>query len=184
MPAASFFAAIDVLVASVLLYAGAEALRCRALLRGRRGPAARYWGLAAAGLAVLAFDELLGLHEAAGWLIASLGAPAPWHTPRWDDVVLAGCVLAAAAISLACRSELRQSGRTLALLAAGLGLAGIAVTLDTLGRAAVIEELLELGAALLIALAMRVRRIEARTRPPDRAALERPTPGDAGLVPG
>ncbi len=178
MTATLGFIALDAAVAALLLYAAAEAFRSWTLLRHG------YWRIAALGLALLAFDELLGLHEAIGWLIASLGAPAPWHTPLWDDVVLACYVLLAAAISLACLAELRRSPRTLVLLVLGFGVAACGVLLDNLADARAIEEPIELAGALLIALAMRVRRIEARTTPAGRAASGRQAPGDAGLVPG
>ena len=172
MPAASVLFAIDIAVAAALCYAAAEAFRCWSLLH------AGYWRLAAAGLAVLALDELLGLHEAIGWAIASLGAPAPWHTSHWDDVVLAGYVLIAAAISLAHLGELRRSRRAFALLALGFGLAALAVLLDNLASVVALEELLELAGAVVIAMAMRVRRIEAssvslmRRSPRARAGAE------------
>lgn len=178
MTATLGFIALDIAVAALLLYAASEAVRSSLLLR------ASYWRLAALGLALLAFDELLGLHEAIGWLIASLGAPAPWHTSRWDDVVLACYVLIAAAISLAHLGELRRSPRTLVLLALGFGVAACGVLLDNLADARAVEEPIELAGAVLIALAMRVRRIEAGTTPAERAASGRQTPGDAGLVPG
>ena len=180
MPAASVLFAIDIAVAAALCYAATEAFRCWTLLH------AGYWRLAATGLAVLALDELLGLHEAIGWAIASLGAPAPWHTSHWDDVVLAGYVLIAAAISLAQLGELRRSRRAFALLALGFGLAALAVLLDNLaqspggaiGQLGAVEELLELAGAVVIAMAMRVRRIEAssvslmRRSPRARAGAE------------
>ena len=172
MPAASVLFAIDIAVAAALCYAAAEAFRCWSLLH------AGYWRLAAAGLAVLALDELLGLHEAIGWAIASLGAPAPWHTSHWDDVVLAGYVLIAAAISLAQLGELRRSRRAFALLALGFGLAALAVLLDNLASVVALEELLELAGAVVIAMAMRVRRVEAssvslmRRSPRARAGAE------------
>ena len=175
---APVFVFIDAAVAALLLYAAVEAFRCSTLLR------ARYWRLAAFGLAILALDELLGLHEAAGWLIASLGAPAPWHTSHWDDVVLAGYVLLAAAISLAYLGELRRSSRAFALLALGFGVAALAVLLDNVAHAPAIEEPLELVAAALIAGAMRARRIEASAAPGPRRA-DRPRPRDAAdVVPG
>ena len=169
---------IDAAVAALLFYAAVEAFRCwRRLHSG-------YWRLAAIGLTTLALDELLGLHEAIGWAIASLGAPAPWHTSHWDDVVLAGYVLLAAAISLAHLGELRRSPRTFVLLALGFGLAALAVLLDNLASVAVIEELLELGSATLIALGLRVRRSEASGE-----AGRRPSPAVRGregaeVVPG
>ena len=177
MPATLVLAAADIAVAAALLYAATEAFRCWTLLRGAAPPGspgqAGYWRLAAAGLAGLAFDELIGLHEAIGWAIASLGAPAPWHTSHWDDVVLAGYVLLAAAISLAHLGELRRSRRAFALLALGFGLAALAVLLDNLaqspaggiGRFGALEELLELASGVMIAIAMRVRRIEASAAP-------------------
>ena len=157
MPATLVLAAADIAVAAALLYAATEAFRCWTLLH------AGYWRLAAAGLAVLALDELIGLHEAIGWAIASLGAPAPWHTSHWDDVVLAGYVLTAGAISLAHLGELRRSRRAFALLALGFGLAALAVLLDNLAQspANALEEVLELASGVMIAIAMRVRRIEA-----------------------
>ena len=146
---------IDAAVAALLFYAAVEAYRCwRRLHSG-------YWRLAAIGLTTLALDELLGLHEAIGWAIASLGAPAPWHTSHWDAVVLAGYVLIAAAISLAHLDELRRSPRAFAVLTLGFGLAALAVLLDNLANVVVIEELLELAGAVLIAAATRIRRSEA-----------------------
>lgn len=188
MPATLVLAATDIAVAAALLYAAAEAFRSWAILRraGQPGFAARarYWRLAALGLAGLALDELLGLHEAIGWLIASLGAPQPWHTSHWDDVVLAGYVLLAAAISLLHLGELRRSPRAFALLAPGFGLAALAVLLDNLAHAPAGEELLELASAALIAIAMRVRRIEATgARVTRRPARIRPRDGAEG-VPG
>ena len=178
MPVTPVFTFIDIAVAAALLYAAFEAFRCWMLLR------AGYWRLAALGLAALALDELLGLHEAIGWVIASLGTPAPWHTAHWDDVVLAGYVLIAAAISLAHLGELRRSPRAFALLALGFGSAALAVLLDNLASVVVVEELLELGSAALIAAAMRVRRSEAGgASPAHRRARERPREG-AGVVPG
>ena len=184
MPATLVLAAADIAVAAALLYAATEAFRCWTLLH------AGYWRLAAAGLAVLALDELLGLHEAIGWAIASLGAPAPWHTSHWDDVVLAGYVLTAGAISLAHLGELRRSRRAFALLALGFGLAALAVLLDNLaqspaggiGRFGALEELLELAGALTIAIAMRVRRIEASAAPRlRRSPLARGLDGPASV---
>ena len=145
---------------------------------------ARYWRLAALGLAALALDELLGLHEAIGWAIASLGAPAPWHTSHWDDVVLAGYVLLAAAISIAHLGALRRSPRAFVLLAFGFGVAALAVLLDNLAHAPAVEEPLELMGAALIATALRVRRIEAAAiRGAHRSAAVRPGEG-AEVVPG
>ena len=155
MPASLVFDALDIAVAAVLLHAATEAFRCWTFLH------AGYWRLAAAGLGLLALDELLGLHEAIGWAIASLGAPAPWHTSHWDDVVLAGYVLIAMAISLAHLGELRRSRRAFALLALGFGLAALAVLLDNIASVVALEELLELAGAVVIAMAMRVRRVEA-----------------------
>lgn len=178
MPVTPVFTFIDIAVAGALLYAAAEALRC--WMRLRSG----YWRLAALGLAVLALDELLGLHEAIGWVIASIGTPAPWHTSHWDDVVLAGYVLIAAAISLAHLGELRRSPRAFALLALGFGIAALAVLLDNLAHAPAVEESLELVGAALIAAAMRVRRIEANgASPARRPARERPRES-AEVVPG
>ena len=176
MPASLVFDALDIAVAAVLLYAATEAFRCWTLLH------AAYWRLAAAGLGLLALDELLGLHEAIGWAIASLGAPAPWHTSHWDDVVLAGYVLIAAAISLAHLGELRRSRRAFALLALGFGLAALAVLLDNIASVVALEELLELAGAVVIAMAMRVRRVEAGS-----ASLMRRSPrarAGAEVVPG
>ena len=186
MPVTLVLATIDIAVAATLLYAAAEAYRSWTLLRGAgpHGPGAGsgYWRLAALGLAALALDELLGLHEAIGWAIASLGAPAPWHTSHWDDVVLAGYVLLAGAISLAHLGELRRSRRAFALLALGFGLAALAVLLDNLASVVALEELLELAAAVVIAMAMRVRRVEASS-----ASLMRRSPharAGAEVVPG
>ena len=175
MPVTPVFTFIDIAVAALLLLAAVEAFRCSTLLR------ARYWRLAAFGLAALAFDELLGLHEAAGWAIASLGAPAPWHTSHWDDVVLAGYVLLAAAISLAYLGELRRSPVAFALLALGFGFAALAVLLDNVANAPAVEEPLELAGAALIAGAMRVRRIEA-SAPPCPRRPDRLRPHDAAEV--
>ncbi len=149
------FTFIDAAVAALLIYAAVEAFCCWRRLR------AGYWRLAAVGLTSLALDELLGLHEAIGWAIASLGAPAPWHTSHWDDVVLAGYVLLAAAISLTHLGELRRSPRAFAVLTLGFGIAAVAVLLDNLASVVAIEELLELAGAALIAVAMRIRRSEA-----------------------
>ena len=176
MPASLVLDALDIAVAAALLYAAVEAFRCWTLLH------AGYWRLAAAGLSLLALDELLGLHEAIGWAIASLGTPAPWHTSHWDDVVLAGYVLIAAAISLAHLGELRRSRRAFALLALGFGLAALAVLLDNLASVVALEELLELAGAVVIAMAMRVRRVEASS-----ASLMRRSPrarAGAEVVPG
>ena len=186
MPATLVLAAADIAVAAALLYAATEAFRCWTLLRGAGPPGspgqAGYWRLAAVGLAGLAFDELLGLHEAIGWAIASLGAPAPWHTSHWDDVVLAGYVLIAAAISLAHLGELRRSRRAFALLALGFGLAALAVLLDNLASVVAVEELLELAGAVVIAMAMRVRRVEASATPEgDRLARVRALDGPGSL---
>ena len=178
MTATLGFIALDIAVAALLLYAASEAYRSWTLLRHG------YWRLAALGLALLALDELLGLHEAIGWLIAWLGAPAPWHTSRWDDVVLACYVLLAAAISLVCLAELRRSPRTRVLLVLGFGVAACGVLLDNFADARAVEEPIELAGAVLIALAMRVRRIEAGRTSAERAAPGRRAPGDAGLVPG
>ena len=176
MPAASVLAATDIAVAAALCYAAAEAFRCWSLLH------AGYWRLAAAGLGVLALDELLGLHEAIGWAIASLGAPAPWHTSHWDDVVLACYVLIAAAVSLAHLGELRRSRRTFALLALGFGLAALAVLLDNLASVVAVEELLEVAGAVVIAIAMRVRRVEASATPEgDRLPRVRALDGPGSL---
>ncbi|MYB41096.1 MAG: hypothetical protein F4X76_02690 [Chloroflexi bacterium] len=188
MPVTPVFTFIDVAVAAALLYAAAEAFRCWLLLRdgGSSGPAAtaRYWRLAALGLAALALDELLGLHEAIGWAIASLGAPAPWHTSHWDDVVLAGYVLLAAAISIGHLGALRRSPRAFALLALGFGVAALAVLLDNLAHAPAVEEPLELAGAALIATALRVRRVEAAAiRGARRSSAVRPGEG-AEVVPG
>ncbi len=178
MSVAPVFAFIDLAVAALLLYAAVEAFRCSRLLH------ARYWPLAAVGLTTLALDELLGLHEAIGWAIASLGAPAPWHTSHWDDVVLAGYVLLAAAISLAHLGELRRSPRAFALLALGFGLATLAVLLDNLASVVALEETLELGSAALIAAGLRVRRIEASGEPGARLTTHVGPREGARVVPG
>lgn len=178
MAVAPVFAFIDLAVAALLLYAAVEAFRCSRLLRGG------YWQLAAIGLATLALDELLGLHEAIGWTIAWLGTPAPWHTSHWDDVVLAGYVVLAAAISLAHLGELRRSPRAFTLLALGFGLAALAVLLDNVASVVVIEELLELAGATLIAAGTRVRRSEAAGTPgAQRSTRAGPREG-AEVVPG
>ncbi len=172
------FSFIDAAVAALLIYAAVEAFRCWRRLH------AGYWRLAAGGLTTLALDELLGLHEAIGWAIASLGAPAPWHTSHWDDVVLAGYVLIAAAISLAHLGELRRSPRAFAVLTLGFGIAAVAVLLDNLANVVVVEELLELAGAALIAAAMRIRRSEAAgTTTAHRPARAGPREG-AEVVPG
>ncbi len=185
MPAAAASAAGDLAVAAALLFASAEAFRCWLLLRAAAPHGSRrggdYWRLAAAGLALLALDELLGLHEAIGWAIASLGAPAPRHTPHWGDVVLAGYVLAAGAISLARLGELRRSPRAFALLAAGLALAALAVALDNTARAAALEESLELAGAALIAAGMLARRLEASRAPHPARARPRIPSGPLSL---
>ena len=178
MAVAPVFAFIDLAVAALLLYAAVEAFRCSRLLRGG------YWQLAAIGLTALALDELLGLHEAIGWAIASLGAPAPWHTSHWDDVVLAGYVLVAGAISLAHLGELRRSPRAFALLALGFGLAALAVLLDNLASVVALEESLELGSAALIAAGMRVRRIEAAGAPGAQRSTQAGPREGAEVVPG
>ena len=172
------FAFIDAAVAALLIYAAVEAFRCFKLLHSD------YWRLAAVGLTTLALDELLGLHEAIGWAIASLGAPAPWHTSHWDDVVLAGYVLVAAAISLAHLGELRRSPRAFTLLALGFGLAALAVLLDNLARVAALEELLELAGAALIAAGLRVRRSEAAGTPGAQHSTRAGPHEGAGVVPG
>ena len=182
MPSASvpFAIALDAAVAAALLLAAREARRASRLLRGgggTDGADAGYWRLAAAGLAALALDELLGLHEAAGRAIARTGAPPPWGAARWDDAILAALVLAAAALTLRCLHGLRRAPRAAVLLLLGLVLAALAAALDAaaplradaLGRGVAIgtvEELAELAAAAAFFAAARSRRCAAEAAAP------------------
>ena len=176
MPSAPvlFAFALDAAVAAALLGAAREARRASRLLLGAGGADAGYWRLAAFGLAALALDELLGLHEAIGRAAARSGAPPPWGAARWDDAILAGLVLAAAAITLRCLSALRRSPRAAGLLLSGFGLAALAAALDAAGALAAAEELAELAAAAVFLAAARSRRRDAeaaapRAPPPARA---------------
>ena len=169
MPPTPAFILVDILVAAVLLYAALESHRGWKLLRRSGRPGANYWRLAALGLVYLALDEFIGLHEGIGRTISWAGAPAPWHTSHWDDVVLAGYVVLAGAISLWYLQELRRTPRVFALLALGFAITALAVLLDNviqsptnaIGRREAVEEFAELAGAVVIGLGVRARHLEA-----------------------
>lgn len=169
MPSTPAFIVVDVLVSALLLYAAYRGYRSWQLLRGtgRRGP--NYWRLAALGLAYLGLDEFFGIHEAMGRTISWAGAPSPWYTPHWDDVILIAYVVLAGAISLWYLAELRRTPRVFGLLLLGFGMTALAVLLDNLiqsptnaiGPREAVEEFVELGGAIVIAMGMRARHLEA-----------------------
>ncbi len=169
MPSTLAFILLDIVVAALLLYAARESYRGWKLLRRSGRPGANYWRLAALGLAYLALDELVGLHEGLGRAINWAGAPAPWHTEHWDDVILAVYVVLAAAISLWYLRELLRSPRVFRLLVLGFGITALAVLLDNIiqsptnaiGPREAVEEFTELAGAVVIAFGMRTHHLEA-----------------------
>jgi hypothetical protein len=189
MPSTPAFILVDIAVSAVFVYAAYEAYRSWKLLRAANWPGANYWRLATLGLAFLAADEFFGVHEALGRTISWAGAPAPWHTEHWDDLILAAYVVAAAAISLWYISELRHTPRVFGLLLLGFAVTSLAVVLDNviqsptneIGQREAVEEFVELAGAVVAALAMRARHLEAAGVAVARFA---PTVGSAGCPRG
>jgi hypothetical protein len=111
------------------------------------------WQLASVGLALLAIDERLSLHERLGWWADDIGMQTPAGFNHLDDVfvVIAACV-AAVFLARHWRALGRVRGSAVGF-AAALVLGAGAVAWDAAGPVEVDlpEELLELGASIAAA---------------------------------
>lgn len=118
----------------------------------------RFWRLAAPGLALLALDELLAVHEHLGRWLSDRGVPNPPGVTHLDDLIVGAIGLAGLALVLLHRSYLRATPAVLWPMAAGVGLLAGGVAWDVLGPTAstpgwYTEEALELAGFALLGLA-------------------------------
>jgi hypothetical protein len=121
----------DVVVGFLLAVVATIAASGLLVLRAARAGGARlrlFLGLSALGLAFLAVDELLGLHETLGFNLLFL-ADLPGVTYA-DDPLFAAYALAALAFVVAFRDIVTASRAASALFALGIGLVVVAGLLD------------------------------------------------------
>lgn len=101
------------------------------------------------GLIYLAFDEVLGIHEALGRVFWGFGVPTPSWVNHADDVVVPLYAAAGVAVSLTFWREVLRFRRVVAPFGTGLAFTAVSVLIDATapveGFAPYVEELSELG---------------------------------------
>jgi hypothetical protein len=168
----------------LVVMATACAMTCLVLAAvGGRRNVRMFYGFAAAGLAVLGADELLGIHESIGHNLPFL-ADLP-GVERPDDVVFAAYLIPAGAGAFLFRDVLRESSITVRAFAAGLVLFVLAAALDLEGSR--LDNPVELLVATLIAvglLALMFEHLSRALRSVGAARLlSRPSGDQAALEP-
>lgn len=154
MTAAGVLVTFNLYTALTLWAAGAAGLAAWWRIGARSG-AARYWGLAGAGMVYLGFDEHFSLHERMGRRLAEAGLDVPGFHDA-DGLVLIAFAAGGLAVSVAFAGELLAHRRVLSLLFAGGVATVLAFVLDDFGSnrgfTGWAEERLEwLGAAFYLA---------------------------------
>ena len=105
---------VDLIGATFLVFAGARGIQASRII-GLGGRGGLYWRLVGLGLIYLAFDEVLGIHEALGRVFWGFGLPTPSWVNHLDDVVVPLYAAAGVAVSLTFWREVLRFRRVWAL---------------------------------------------------------------------